>query len=305
MTAPSGEQIEIAHADQRAVVVEVGGGLRGYSAGGRDVLDGYGAEEMSTSGRGQVLIPWPNRVLDGSYEFEGRRHQLPIDDVEEQDAIHGLVRWAAWTIGEREPNRVVMEHVLHPRPGYPFSLALAIEYLLSAKGLRVEATATNLGRSSCPYGSGAHPYLTVGTPTVDSVVLRAPGRTVLRSDERGIPSGAESVDGTDHDFRHPREIGTTRLDHAFTDLERDDEGLARVELRNLAEQRGLTLWVDGSYRYLMLFTGDPLPDVDRRSLAVEPMTCPPDAFRSGQDLIRLEPGQSFTSAWGISPSSGE
>jgi aldose 1-epimerase len=305
MTAPSGEQIEIAHADQRAVVVEVGGGLRAYSAGGRDILDGYGADEMSTSGRGQVLIPWPNRVLDGNYEFEGRRHQLPIDDVEEQDAIHGLVRWAAWSIGEREPNRVVVEHWLHPRPGYPFSLALAIEYLLSAKGLRVEATATNLGRDSCPYGSGAHPYLTVGTPTVDSVVLRAPGRTVLRSDERGIPSGAESVDGTDHDFRHPREIGTTRLDHAFTDLERDDEGLARVELRNSGEQRGLTLWVDESYRYLMLFTGDPLPDVDRRSLAVEPMTCPPDAFRSGQDLIRLEPGQSFTSAWGISPSSGE
>ena len=51
----------------------------------------------------------------------------------------------------------------------------------------------------------------------------------------------------------------------------------------------------------MLFTGDPLPDVARRSLAVEPMTCPPDAFRSGEDLIRLEPGGSFTSTWGIRP----
>ena len=305
MIAPSGEQIEIAQGDQRAVVVEVGGGLRAYSAGGRDVLDGYGADEMSSSGRGQVLIPWPNRVLDGRYEFDGRRHQLPIDDVEEQDAIHGLVRWDAWTIGEREPNRVVMEHVLHPQPGYPFSLALALEYVLSAEGLRVGVTATNLGESSCPYGSGAHPYLTVGTPTVDSVILRAPGRTVLRSDERGIPSGTESVEGTDCDFRHPRDIGATRLDHAFTDLERDDEGLARVELRNPDEERGLTLWVDESYRYLMLFTGDPLPDVDRRSLAVEPMTCPPDAFRSGQDLLRLDTGQSFTSAWGIRPSSGE
>ena len=103
---------------------------------------------MSSSGRGQVLIPWPNRVLDGSYEFDGRRHQLPIDDVEEQDAIHGLVRWAAWTVGEREPDRVVMEHVLHPQPGYPFSLALAIEYALSDEGLRVAATATNLGTSA-------------------------------------------------------------------------------------------------------------------------------------------------------------
>ena len=304
MLAPSGEQIEIAHGDQRAVVVEVGAGLRAYSASGRDILDGYGADEMSLSGRGQVLIPWPNRVLDGRYQFDGRRHQLPIDDVEEQDAIHGLVRWAAWKVGEREPNRVVMEHLLHPQPGYPFSLALAIEYVLSAEGLRVEVTATNRGERPCPYGSGAHPYLTVGTPTVDSVILRAPGRTMLRSDERGIPTGAESVEGTDYDFRRPREIGVTRLDNAFTDLERDDEGLARVELRHPHEERELTLWVDGSYRYLMLFTGDPLPDVGRRSLAVEPMTCPPNAFRSGQDLVRLEPGQSVTSAWGISPSSG-
>jgi aldose 1-epimerase len=304
MVAPSGEQIEIAHGDQEAVVVEVGGGLRAYSAAGREIIDGYGADEMSSSGRGQVLIPWPNRVLDGAYEFEGRRHQLPIDDVEEQDAIHGLVRWAAWTVAEREPDRVVMEHVLHPQPGYPFSLALAIEYVLSDQGLRVAATATNLGTSPCPYGAGAHPYLTVGTPSVDSLILRSPGRTVLRSDARGIPVGADSVEGTDYDFRRPREIGATRLDNAFTDLERDDDSLARVELRNPGEDRGLTLWVDERYPYLMLFTGDPLPDVNRRSLAVEPMTCPPDALRSGQDLVRLEPGGSFTSAWGISPSPG-
>ena len=128
---------------------------------------------------------------------------------------------------------------------------------------------------------------------------------MLRSDERGIPSGAESVGGTDYDFRQPRDIGATRLDHAFTDLERNDEGLARVELRNPHEEQGLILWVDENHRYLMLFTGDPLPDVNRRSLAVEPMTCPPDAFRSGQDLIRLDPGQSFTSAWGINPPSAE
>jgi aldose 1-epimerase len=296
---PSGEQIEIALGDQRAVVVEVGGGLRTYSTAGRELLDGYGADEMSSSGRGQVLIPWPNRIRDGSYEFDGERHQLPINDVEEQDAIHGLVRWAAWTVGEREPHRVVMEHVLHPQPGYPFSLALGIEYRLSEDGLRVQATATNVGGKPCPYGSGAHPYVTVGTTTVDPVILHAPGRTVLRADERGIPVGAGSVEGTDYDFRRPRPIGATKLDNAFTDLGRGDDGLARVELRDPDGGSELTLWVDESYRYLMLFTGDPLPDVDRRSLAVEPMTCPPNAFRTGESLIRLEPGRSFTSTWGI------
>jgi aldose 1-epimerase len=302
VNAPSGEQIEIALGDQRAVVVEVGGGLRTYSAAGRELLDGYGIDEMSTSGRGQVLIPWPNRIQDGSYEFEGERHQLPIDDVDEQDAIHGLVRWVAWTAGEREQHRVVMEHMLHPRPGYPFSLALAIEYRLSDEGLGVKTTATNVGPASCPFGGGAHPYLTLGSTTVDSLILRAPGRTVLRSDDRGIPVGAASVEGTEYDFRRPKAIGSTKLDNAFTDLERDHDGVARVQLRDPQGGSELTLWVDQSYPYLMLFTGDPLPDVDRRSLAVEPMTCPPNAFRTGRDLVRLEPGQSFTGNWGIRPS---
>ena len=299
MISPSGEQIEIAFGDLRATVVEVGGALRTYSAGSRELVDGYGIDEMSSSGRGQVLIPWPNRIQDGSYEFDGQRHQLPIDDVEEQDAIHGLVRWAAWTAGEREPHRVVMEHRLHPRPGYPFSLALAIEYRLSEEGLAVTTTATNAGRVPCPFGSGAHPYLTVGTESVDSLILRAPGRMVLQSDERGIPVGSAAVEGTEFDFRRPRTIGATRLDNAFTELERDDDGLARVRLHDPGGGSELTLWVDESYPYLMLFTGDPLPDVDRRALAVEPMTCPPNAFRSGTDLVRLEPGQSFTGRWGI------
>jgi aldose 1-epimerase len=302
MIAPSGEQIEIAYGDQRAVIVEVGGGLRTYSAAGHDLLDGYGIDEMSTSGRGQVLIPWPNRIQDGSYSFDGALHQLPINDVDEQDAIHGLVRWTAWTVGEREGHRVVMEHVLHPRPGYPFSLALSIEYRLSDDGLRVRTTATNVGSRPCPYGSGAHPYLTVGTATVDSVVLRAPGRTMLQSDDRGIPVGVTPVEHTGYDFRRPKPIGTTKLDNAFTDLERDDDGRARVQLHDPAAGRSLTLWVDETYPYLMLFTGDPLPDVGRRSLAVEPMTCPPNAFRSSEALIRLDPDRPFTSDWGIHPS---
>ena len=300
MSAPVGVQVEIAAGDQRAVVDCVGGGLRSYSAGGRELLDAYAAGEPSTSGRGQVLIPWPNRVEDGAYDFDGSRHQLPLTEPERGNAIHGLVRWATWTVGDREPNRVVMEHVLQPQAGYPFSLSLGVEYALSESGLSVRTTATNIGRGACPFGAGQHPYLAVGTPTVDSVILRAPGQTVLRGDERGLPVGRTHVEETEYDFRSPRPIGATKLDHAFTDLERDAGGLARVELRD-PQGGGLTLWVDESYRWLQLFTGDPLPDVSRRSLAVEPMTCPPNAFRSGEDLIRLQPGVTVASAWGISP----
>jgi aldose 1-epimerase len=296
---PSGKQITIAVGDQQAVVVEVGGGLRSYSAGGRDLVDGYRADEMSSSGRGQVLIPWPNRLQDGNYEFDGRRHQLPLNEPERLNAIHGLVRWANWSAAEQQPHRAVMDYVLHPQPGYPFTLGISIEYTLSDSGLQVRTTATNLGAEACPYGSGAHPYLTLGTPAIDHLLLRVPGQAILRSDARGLPIGKLAVAGTTYDFRQPRRIGSTQLDTAFTELERDQNGFARVELRDPNRETQVSLWVDRSYPYLMLFTGDALANVNRRSLAVEPMTCPPNAFRTGDALARLEPGASFTGTWGI------
>jgi aldose 1-epimerase len=299
---PSGEQIEIASGDQRATIVEVGGGLRSFSKSGRDLLDGYPVHEMASAGRGQVLIPWPNRLQDGRYEFDGCGHQLPLSEPETHTAIHGLVRWARWSVAERGPDRVVMEHVPAPRPGYPFMLYIAIDYGLSEHGLEVTTTATNRGDTACPYGCGAHPYLTLGTPSVDTATLHAPAATVLVTDERGLPVGATAVEGTEYDFRKPTLVGATRLDHAFTDLARGDDGRARVVLRDQKSGAGVTLWVDDAYPYLMLFTGDPLPDVNRRSLAVEPMTCPPNAFRTGEAVIRLEPGRSVVSRWGIAPS---
>jgi aldose 1-epimerase len=299
MIAPSGEQITIALKDQQAVIVEVGGGLRSYSLGGRELVDGYSPHEMSSSGRGQVLIPWPNRLEDGSYEFDGKQHQLPLNEPERRNAIHGLVRWTAWSAAEREANRVVMQHVLYPQLGYPFLLKTSIEYELSDRGLRVRTTTTNLGSERCPFGRGAHPYLTLGTATIDRLFLTLPAATVLKSDERGLPIDSKAVDGSDYDFRQSRPIGSTVLDHAFTDLQRDESGIASVKLRDPDTGIQVSLWVDHSYPYLMLFSGDPLANVSRRSLAVEPMTCPPNAFRTGVSLIRLESGSSCTGTWGI------
>jgi aldose 1-epimerase len=299
---PSGEQFEIVFGEHRAVVVEIGGGIRTYAVSGRDVLDGYAVGELATSGRGQVLIPWPNRIRDGTYEFDGRRHELELTEPERGNAIHGLVRHAVWRATERDTSRVVMEHVLDRQPGYPFSLRLRIEYTLSPDGLEVTTIATNLGADRCPYGSGAHPYLTLGTQTVDAVTLCVPASTVLLSDERGIPVDSMAVEGTEYDFRRPRRIVETALDHCFTDLDRHGDGRAKVELAHPEGGRAATLWVDNSYGYVMLFTGDALPDIARRSLAVEPMTCPPNAFASGEAVVHLEPGDAFTSVWGIAPS---
>jgi len=296
-----GEQIEIAHGSQRVAVVESGGGLRAYEVDGRELLDGFPPGEQPRSGRGQVLAPWPNRIEDGSYEFDGKRLQLPLTEPEHRNAIHGLVRWAPWNLVDAAPDRAVLDYTLEPQPGYPFSLALSIEYVLSDAGLTVTTTARNIGAGPCPFGSGQHPYLTLGTPTIDTLSLRMPARVVVVSDERGLPVRSESVDGTEHDFRGGRTIGGTVLDNAYTELERDGDGRACVLLDDANGGSGVTLWVDETYLYLVVFTGDPLPDVARRSIAVEPMTCPPNAFRSHDSLIRLEPGESIASTWGIEP----
>ena len=181
-----------------------------------------------------------------------------------------------------------MRHILYPQPGYPFLLRTIIEYALSDRGLRVRITTTNLGSEPCPYGRGAHPYLTLGTATIDPLFLTLPANTVLELDKRDLPIDSKAVAFTGFDFRQSRRIGSTVLDHAFTDLQRDEDGIACVKLRDSDTGLQVSLWVDHSYPYLMLFSGDPLPDVSRRSLAVEPMTCPPNAFRTGVSLIELE-----------------
>lgn len=300
---PSGEQVQIRHGDQRAIAVEVGGGLRSYVAAGQELLDGYGAGERCTGGRGQVLIPWPNRLRDGCYEFAGERNQLALSEPEKHNAIHGLVRWVNWTVAERAADRAVMAHTLHPQVGWPFALDLRIEYALSDEGLTATTTATNVGPDRCPYGAGAHPYLTLGTETIDPLVLQVPGQSYLSADAQGIPMQALPVKATRFDFLVPRELGATQLDTGYCDLVRDQDGLARVRLATASGARRATLWLDQAYPYLMVFTGDSLPETDRRrrGLAVEPMTCAPNALQSGDGLQVLAPGESLTSRWGISP----
>ena len=299
--APTGEQYEISSGKHRAVVAEVGAALRSFTFDGRDLVHGFDVMETIKGGRGQNLIPWPNRIRDGRYTFNGVTQQLALTEPARHNASHGLARYVPWVLVERQADTVVNRVRIHPQPGWPGTLEATITHRVGEEGLMVTVEATNLGDNELPFGYGAHPYLTVGGATVDSAILRVPAGRVLRTDERGLPVGSLAVAGTDDDFTRPRRIGRTRLDHAFTDLERGPDGLARAELQAFRASRGLTLWVDEAYAYLMVFTGDPLPDVNRRSIAIEPMTCPPNAFRTGDGVIRLEPGESFRSVWGITP----
>jgi aldose 1-epimerase len=300
--APSGEQFEIRQGSMRAIVVEVGGGLRRLQIGDRDLLDGYGEAEMAGAGRGQVLIPWPNRIRDGRYTFRGTEYQLPLTEPAKHNASHGLVRWASWHVAERADDSVTMAHRLYPSPGYPFIPDVTVSYSLSDRGLTVSTRAVNSGDAACPFGAGFHPYLRLNAGGIDRLTLRVPASTYLVADDQQIPVGREPVAGSNLDFRNPRPIGATVLDTAFCDLERDASGRAAVELQDPDSPQAVELWMDGSYRYIMVFTGDTLAaPARRRGLAVEPMTCAPNAFASGEGLLVLEPGEVFEARWGISP----
>lgn len=297
--APSGHQYEIAAAGYRAVIVEVGGGVRQLEHEGRPLLDDYREDEVCVGAKGQLLVPWPNRVDRGRYRFDGEDRQLDLSEPETGCAIHGLARWESWQVASHEADRVALVHRLHPHPGYPAVLDLEVEHVLDVDGLRVRTTARNVGGTRAPYGLGAHPYLHADGD-LDDCTLSIPGATRLPTDDRGIPTGRESVEGTPYDFRSPRVIGDLDIDYAFTDLARDEDGRAWTRLVS-PDGANAALWVDESFGYVEIFTGDTLPpEHRRRGIGVEPMTMPPNALATGEDVIALEPGESHTSTWGIS-----
>jgi aldose 1-epimerase len=299
---PSGEQWTLTAGDQQAVVVEVGGGLRTYTVDGLDILAGYRRDEQARAGRGQLLVPWPNRVRDGRYTFRGRTHQLPLSEPPLANANHGLVRWALWSVEERSAASLTVGYRLHPQPGWPGHLDLAVTYDLQYTGLLVSSRAVNTGSEAVPFGYGAHPYLALGETSLGDVVLTVPAAERVLVDDRMLPVGTEPVAGTEFDLRGGRPLGATRLDTAYTALERDARGRWRVRLGGLAGRPDVSLWADGAFGWVQVFTrhGEDAGVQGVRGIAVEPMSCPADAFNSGQGLVVLEPGDSWSGQWGVS-----
>ena len=296
---PSGEQFEISSGEHRATIVEVGGGIREYEAGGRPVLDPFPADRICDGAHGAPLIPWPNRLADGRYSFDGEDFQVDLTEPAKNNAIHGFFLWRPWSAVEHEQDRVVMKARLHPMPGYPFRLDLSIVYTLGDDGLTVSTIAENSGDRTCPYGHGQHPYLSPGHGLIDDCTLQIPGRTRITTDvERQLPTGPEAVEGTPFDFTGPRTLGDTAIDFAFTDLDRDRDGRAWTRLGG-TDGCSAEIWVDETYPFVEIYTGDTLePDRARRGLGTEPMTCAPDGFNSGDGLLRLEPGETAVTTWG-------
>jgi aldose 1-epimerase len=297
---PTGEQHQIRLGDQQAVVVQVGGGLRSYDVAGRPVLEGFAAQARPEGGRGQLLVPWPNRIRDGRYLWADAEHQLALSEVAKHNAIHGLLRWVEWALLDRTESRVTVGARLWPQPGYPFRVDVSTAYELTDAGLTVTITGRNQGTEPAPYGVGQHPYLTVGTVLVDEAVLTIPADGWVRCDHRGLPVAIDPVAGTPYDFRCARAIGDTQLDTPYAGLTRNADGRAVVRLDAPDGSSGVDLWLGEGADYLQVFSGDTLAAPRRRTgLAVEPMSCPPDAFNSGEGLVALDPGATHLLRWGV------
>lgn len=292
---PNGELIIFEAGDYKATVASVGAGLVSLTFQGQDIVLPFPGHEMPPAYAGKVLMPWPNRVAGGAYTFAGQRYELPVNEASTGSALHGLALWNAWQVERRSDSEVALTHLLHGEPGYPFQLALSARYALDAgTGLQVELQTVNCGTAAAPYGCGSHPYITVGGEDVDNCELSFRAGKVLLTDHKLQPTGLLDTAGTDFDFSEARMLASQSLDHAFTDLPRGDWN---VTLRNPALKLSAVVEASGSDApWLQLYSGELR---GRKGLAVEPMTCPPDAFNSGQDLAVLEPGQSHSLAFRV------
>lgn len=323
-TPASGRQHRLAAHGYEADIATTGATLRAlrHSASGqpgRDLVVPFDADEVRPNYRGATLAPWPNRIVDGRYSFGGAEHQLALTEPARGHALHGLVAWTAFDDRVVEADRVVLSAVIEPQDGYPFRVEVEVEYRLGADGLTQTVTGRNLGAHAAPWGAGPHPYLVAhpstgsgiatdsgiatgtGTGPVDGWTLTLPASEVLTvTADRLSPVAVEPVD--DHpewDFRAARVIGDVFIDHAFTTLAGTD-GITEV-LLTAADGHGVAFSWDERCPWVQIHTADTPhdPTTHRIGLAVEPMTCPPDAFNSGVDLVTLQPGESAAAGWRI------
>lgn len=293
-------EYRISAGEYTATITARGAALRELRHRERDLIVPFPEGGPIPDYRGIIAAPWPNRIADGKYTFRGADYRVPVNEVERDCALHGLVFPLDWTLKELSGSAVVLACSVGPAPGYPFLLKVTASYRLDTDGLRAGVTATNFSADTAPYGVCPHPYLVAGPAPLDEWTLEVPAGEFLKvTPDRLLPVAVRAVDGHEFDFRAPRSIGATRIDHAFTGITFSDAGRAQLVARDPGGT-GVGMAWDRTCQWLQIHTADKQPPAPNRlGLAVEPMTCPPDAFNSGADLIRLEPGATHEASWSI------
>ncbi len=311
-TPLSGTQHALRAGDAEAVIASVGASLRSYTHRGRDLVVPFEADEVRPAYRGATLAPWPNRVVDGRYTFGGVEYELPLTEPKRGHALHGLLAWAEYTAIDKGPSHVTLSAVVEPQTGYPWRVVVETTYTLTADGLHQSVLARNDSDAEVPWGTGPHPYLRAGSGRVDDWTLHLPAERVLEvTADRLVPTALVdvAVDAARFDYREARTIGAAEIDHAYTGLARDAEGVVTVSVTDAAGVGAAIAW-DEACSWVQVHTADQ-PDgeaspLHRVGLAVEPMTCAPDAFNADAydfdtGLIVLAPGGESRAGWSIRP----
>lgn len=307
-------ELTLSYHNQRAVISPWGASLRRYfwmNADGQesDIIWGYSGGSGKRGGQGDVLIPFPGRIGNGRYTFDGRTFQLECNDKEGPNAIHGFVRSLPWDIRAIDSNRatlaVTLQTETYTNRGYPFSLHITVTYELNNNGLSCTFRVENIGDRAAPVGVGFHPYFTVGTSLIDAAEVQIPGSSYLEFNERLVPTGTIcSVANTLWDYRSFRPIAQQRFNHCYVNLERDVNGITTASLRDVPGHRTITITMNSAFAAVVIYTGDAIADAPRAALAIEPMTCASDAFNHPEwGLKRLVPGDTFSGCWSVDDSS--
>lgn len=296
---PTGEQFEIVSSDTRAVVTEVGAGLRSLTRAGRHYVETFDEGARPPRGAGAVLVPWPNRTAGGRWTWNGTEQQLALTEPAAGNAIHGLLRHVLYRVGERSADAVTLHAVVPPQPGWPVALDTSIRFAVDAEGLTVTHTVRNVGTAAVPFGVGAHPYLRAGDALTDDCTLTIAAASSLPLDG-GLPAGPAVPVAGELDLRGGRRLLGMELDHAFgACAPADGDTHVRHRLTG-SDGAGVELWADPDFGWVQVFTPDDHPGRGR-AVAVEPMTCPPDALNSGTGLLTVAPGETWSGSWGLRP----
>ena len=294
----NGEQINIESEHYAAQIRTMGAGLNFLRFKGRDLVDPFIPTIKPENYRGDVLAPWPNRIEDGKYEVDGALYLIPINEPNRNNALHGLVNCCEWDVIEKTDNSVLLKATLKKSVSYPTDLDFSAKYSLSDQGLSITVSAQNTGKNRAPYGVSIHPYL-IPTPNsrVDDWSLTMNSSEVLDVDEkRLLPIGLKKVEELDFDFRSSAIIGNRFIDHAFK-VDKESERIITVVAKN---GDAVEMTFSSNCEWIQIHTADRNGGTDSRiCLAVEPMTCPPNAFRNLDSNIWLVPGSSTSSTWKI------
>lgn len=293
---PTGRRFVLRRDGVIAEIAQVGGSLRALTVGGTDLVSRYADDLATPSASGVVLVPWPNRIRDGIWHDDGEIRRLAVTEPAFGNASHGLLRFSPYAADSEPTDRVTLRADVYPQTGYPFHLATAVTYALTATGVHVTHNLTNVGTGSAPVALGTHPFLEIGGVDTAELVIRSSGTSRLILDDQKIPVGEQPVDA-DTDLRDGRRIGDLSLDTAYRGLTRDADGRVRHTL-TAPDGRVSTLWQGVGFEWAQVFTTDRYPARDL-AVAIEPMTAPANAFNSGTDLRRLAPGETWTLEWGI------